>query len=62
MKGITGELGVIPNGNGAVLTYQIQTVYIVSDKMDILVPSDTHGIGMYLNFLILYLGGSIHLC
>ena len=46
MKGITGELGVIPNGNGAVLTYQIQTVYIVSDKMDILVPSDTHGIGM----------------
>ena len=46
MKGITVELGVIPYGNGAVLTYQIQTVYIVSDKMDILVPSDSHGIGL----------------
>ncbi|KAL5247330.1 hypothetical protein ACHWQZ_G019262 [Mnemiopsis leidyi] len=44
VKGITVELGVIPYGNGAVLTYQIQTVYIVSDKMDILVPSDSHGI------------------
>ncbi|XP_063693662.1 intermembrane lipid transfer protein VPS13A-like [Bolinopsis microptera] len=44
VKGITSEVGIIPNNNGIVLSYQIHTVYVLSDKVDILIPSDSHAI------------------
>ena len=48
VKGITSEVGIIPYGNAVVFSYHIQTVYIISDKMDILTPSDSHSIGNLL--------------
>ena len=48
VQGITSELGIIPHGGGVHLHYQIQTVYVVSDKTSILSPSDSQSIGKWV--------------